>query len=168
MMTEADLTKIALDDVRVRQKALLDLILFQDQQAMGLLRLYVTVGIAAASGSLATIFSEDVWKIALGAGLLAAVVPLSIGTSYCFRAAWAAEVGFPGREPSFWQWASHPDIEEGGVRDAYLHQLAAALEVNFKLNVKSAHFIKSAKLCGALTPAVTILVGLVTFGINTQ
>ncbi|WP_267423178.1 hypothetical protein [Methylobacterium sp. GC_Met_2] len=166
-MTEADLTKLALDDVRVRQKALLDLILFQDQQAMGLLRLYVTLGIAAASGSLATIFSNEAWKSALGAGLLVAVAPLSLGTAYCFRATWAASIGFPGREPNFWQWASHPDIEEGGVREAYLAQLSDSMEVNHGLNAKCATLIKWAKLCGALTPAVTVFIGLVTYCVLT-
>ena len=50
-MSEFDKLKLALDDIRARRKALLDLIVLADQQAMGYLRLYVTLGLATASGA---------------------------------------------------------------------------------------------------------------------
>lgn len=165
-MTDADLIKLALDDVRARQKALLDLILFQDQQAMGLLRLYVTLGLAAASGAVAVLLGPSTFPFALGISLLAAVAPLFAGAVYCFRAAQAASVGFPGLHPSFWKWASDPQIEPADMRDAYLNQLSTSMDLNHDLNDRLGGLIKIAKLCGGVSPIVTLIAGLIAYGLT--
>ncbi len=49
-----DQLKVAIDDARARQAALLQSIYFNDQQALRLLRLYVTLGLAAAAGAISS------------------------------------------------------------------------------------------------------------------
>ena len=65
-----DKLKLALDDIRARHKAVYDLIVLTEQQALSFLRLYVTLGLAAASGAVTGIVGNASISTALGGGLL--------------------------------------------------------------------------------------------------
>lgn len=156
-MKDADLLKLMFDDVRARQKAVLDLILWQDQQAMGLLRLYVTLGTATASGVAATINTND--RFALGVGLLSGTVMLIFGAICCFRASWQAKIAYPGREPSYWKWFFDPRVPLNLARDGYLDVEQGKINVNHELNANIAREIWVAKWFGAAAPIVTLVVG---------
>jgi hypothetical protein len=164
-MDEADKLKLAFDDMRVRHKGLLDLIVLTDQQALGLLRLYVTLGAAAASGAVAVLSGETVIWTSASIAFAAATVVFLVGAIFCFRAMGMATVGLPGRGADFWMWAFDPHIDIADIRASYLSEVELSLAINRKLNASTARELAIAKKCGIVAPAITGLVGLIAFGI---
>src|SRR5690606_29655615 len=102
-MLDTDQLQVALDDARARQTALLQLIYFTDQQAMSLLRLYVTIAVATATGA-ATGFAPNSWiPMAASIGLTVVSIALLVGCYFCFQAMKTAELALPGRGADFWK-----------------------------------------------------------------
>lgn len=160
-MSDEDLLKLAIDDIRARQDAVYDLVLSQDKQAMELLRLYVTVGLAVASGAVAMLSNPD--RFPLGVGLLCGLVALVVGIVFCFRATWQAQIAFSGRDAKFWEWASHPSITTADLQAAYFKAADENLKTNRRLNVETAREYWIAKWCGVASPILIAFVGLAVF-----
>lgn len=150
--------KLAYDDVRARLAAMVNLILFQEQQAMALFRLYVTVGIALAtvlSGAFLTAEPEALlpsrWGIAT-AGIL-----IVIGAFACMMAMRPGDVALPGRGADFWLWAL-----DGGTSDevsvAYMQAQIERFASNRRLNQRNDRWLRWAKGMGLLAPIAAALV----------
>lgn len=160
-MLNDDYLKVALDDARARQTALLQLIYFTDQQAMGLLRLYVTIGLAAAAGAAAGLGPEAWLPKAVSIGLGFAAAALTIGCFFCFLTMRTAQVGLPGRGPEFWRTAMElSDLDH--VVAQYLEELEAGQRRDRETNRRSGKSFERAKWAGISAPALALIAGLVT------
>jgi len=149
--------KIILDDVRARHMALVNLILFTDQKAMAVFRLYVTLGIAAAATAATGFFREDQLLQFARWPLIITAAWLAIGALYCFHAMTRPSINLPGRGPEFWEWALKPENETIEVVNAYLSELRERQQVNRKLNDDAAGSLAVAIWVGITTPAITAL-----------
>lgn len=151
---------MAVDDTRARHTALVQLIQFQDQQAVGLLRIFVTIGSAAAAGAVAG-FSPQAWlpNAAIGA-LIAIVLCTLIGSLFCFRAIRSARITLPGRWADFWQTAiDHWEQDSREVILSYLKELSKAQEDDKKTNEITAQELARARVVGISTPLVAFVAG---------
>ncbi|NKM99455.1 hypothetical protein [Rhizobium leguminosarum] len=99
LVMKIDDLKIALDDVRARQTALVNLIIFTDQKAMAVFRLYVTLGIAAGAAGAASFFRNDALLEFARWAMVATACWLALGALFCFRAMSRASINLPGRGP---------------------------------------------------------------------
>ena len=124
---------------------------------MGLLRIYLTVGIALAGA--ATFAASSSWPVAVAAG--AAIFPIALGSALCLAAMVPGRVSLPGRDPDFWLWALEVD-RESAMR-AYLENLQTKSKANRAFNQQTATALKYAKGCGPfalLAAAVAAAVAL--------
>jgi hypothetical protein len=158
-MSEDDL-KIAIDDARHRHLALVNLILFTDQKAMAVFRLYVTIGIAAAAAGIAGFFRDDHLLVFARWSLLASAVTLALGAYFCFKAMSRANINLPGRGAEFWQWALDDRVSLRDAVTAYLKELESRQTSNRALNERTAAELDRAVKMGISTPAVAVVVGL--------
>lgn len=154
---------VALDDVRARHQAVVDLIYFTDQQATTLLQLYVTVGLALATAAATALSGATPIPVAAGWGLLASVGALGLGCYFCLKATEARALNLPGRGAEFWIWASREDVSEEEAFSAYLKNLEAKQLSNNAVNAVTAGALKRAKRAGALTPAVFVVFSFAAF-----
>ncbi|MGQ4273392.1 hypothetical protein [Terrihabitans sp. B22-R8] len=158
-MANIDL-KTLLDDVRTRQKALHDLILFTDRQAMALLRLYATLSLALTSAGVASLRPGSAIPLAAGLGLLVASALFIIGALLCFQAMKQASIAFPGRDAEFWTWARRDDVTEEAALGAYLDQAGTTFAENYDLNATTAKHLARAKRLGVAAPALALIVAV--------
>lgn len=164
MLKDRDEYKIALEDARTRHASLLQLIYLVDQQAMSLLRLYVPVGVAAASTATAGLKGVFAIPTAPAVGLFGTAVILFVGTIFCFRAMKTAELSLPGRDGKFWRWAM--DTEEVDLRHAvseYLTELDTGMKENLALNKRSSRQLQLAKKAGIAAAPVALVSGLLAW-----
>jgi len=159
-MVPSDL-KIVLDDVRARNLALHNLILYNDRQAMDLFRLYVTIAVAGAAAALAGLFRDDELLRFMRWGVGAATIMLAIGAGLCLHAMAQVELGLPGRKAEFWQWALREDVPQEAAVAAYLDQSRAAEEKNYKINSAASDIYRYAKWAGVAAPIIGLVVGAV-------
>jgi hypothetical protein len=151
-----------IEDARTRHGAVVALMYSLDGQAIGLLRLYATLGIATASGALAGLGGTgSIITRPLALGLLFAAVVLVIGAVLCFIVLRSIRINLPGRDPDFWQWAMHPGVDRSQVLAKYLENLKEKAIDNLSRNAFSSRALKWAKMCGAGAPAIALLTGLV-------
>jgi hypothetical protein len=150
-----------IEDARTRHAAVVTLMYSSDSQAIGLLRAYSTLGIATASGALAG-FGDPSSMITrpLAWGLLAAAIVLVLGAVFCFIVLRSTSINLPGRDPDFWQWAMHPDVDRSEVLVRYLENLKIKATDNQGRNAASSQALKWAKLCGVGAPATALIAGL--------
>jgi len=160
MLDEAGM-RFAIDDARVRHKALADLIYFLDQQALRLLGLYVSVGLAAAAAAITGFSSKSPITHAAGLALGAASICLSVGCLFCFWTMKPAAMSLPGRDAQFWLWANNDSVPHTEMFEQYLKNLDAKTTANLELNENSAIAFGRAKLCGVLAPLAALGVGVV-------
>lgn len=156
MDVEKDEFRNVVDDARARHAAVVALIYFTDQQAMALLRLYVTLGIATASGAAAALAGTFIPR-SVGWGLGAATFVLIIGAWLCIRAMRSREINLPGRGPDFWLWALRSDVSRADVLKAYLENLAEKTKKNAAINLENGKAFQYAKVCSLLTPAAALI-----------
>lgn len=162
MKADNDIIKLALDDARARQTALVQLMYFTDQQALGLLRLYVTLGTASATAAV-TGFSSNSWLPVEGsAALLACTTTFLAGSYFCFRAMRTAEVTLPGRGADFWKDALFANFNQAEIVSQYLDGLISGQHRDKATNKTSASALRLAKWAGISTPLVAIIVALLT------
>jgi hypothetical protein len=155
-----DLFKIAIDDARNRHKAVLDLIYFTDNQAMNLLRLYVTLALAATSAIIASFGSKPAITVDLAVGLSGAVAVLFYGSWQCFKAMSSASLNLPGRDPDFWIWAAENKQTPEELSLEYLKAMVEGSASNNAHNAKSAAALRKAKLAGVIAVPVAAIIGL--------
>lgn len=153
--------RTVIEDVRARHAAVVALMYATDSQAMALLRLYVTLGIAAASGAAAGFGEAAPITRPLAWALAVAAIIVVIGAVYCLRALRSARISLPGRKADFWQWALSPGIDRARVLIEYLKNAEEKGAANDRLNKETATALSWAKLCGALAPLVALLAGLI-------
>ncbi|RYE36917.1 MAG: hypothetical protein EOP21_14505, partial [Hyphomicrobiales bacterium] len=124
-MAEIDL-KVALDDMRARQLALLTLILATDQKALALYRLYVTIALASLAGAFGS-FSDAIGMHSIaGWVLLPAAAVLALGCVCCSMAIAKAEISLPGRGADFWAWSLRVSATPEEILEAYTDELGSS------------------------------------------
>ncbi|MCD2183659.1 hypothetical protein [Rhizobium sp. GN54] len=153
--------KLIIDDVRARQAALVNLIIFTDQKAMAVFRLYVTLGIAAGVTGAASFFRRDELLEFARWSMVATAIWLAIGALFCFRAMSRSSINLPGRGPEFWQWALHSENDQQEVADAYLNELKERQKSNRDLNERTAAALDIAVKMGVATPIITAVAAAV-------
>lgn len=155
-----------LEDLRARHQAVVDLIYFTDTQATTLLQLYVTVGLAIATGGVTALAGAAPLPIAAGWGLVAATAPLLAGCYFCLLATGARSynLNLPGRGAEFWSWAALEGVDQRMVLEAYLGNLRDKQAANNQVNTQTAAALKRAKYAGAATPLVFVLASALAFG----
>jgi hypothetical protein len=160
MDLEKDDLRTALDDVRARHAAVVNLIYVTDGQALGLLRLYTTLGVGAASGAVAGLAGSPIVTRPLAFGLLAATVTLIAGAGFCLRALQSSRINLPGRTPDFWQWAMHEGVDRKAVLTAYLSNLQDKSVLNAEVNAKAANALKWAKRSAPASVVAALIASL--------
>lgn len=158
-MLDKDDWKLALEDARYRHNAILGLIHAADSQAMTLMRLYVTLGSAAAAGAVAMLSAQPRVAVPLVCALASAIVTLAYGTFKCFSVINSANVNLPGRGAEFWLWAADERVQRTEVFKAYLTALADKHKVNNSLNESQTASLSRAKRVGVWTPITALVVG---------
>lgn len=160
MLEKVD-ARTVIDDTRARAAAVLQLIYFTDTQATALLRIYVLIGVAAASGGAAGLSGATAIPRALGAAFAAAAVMAAIGAYLCLRAMVPATISFPGREPSFWNWAiDEPSMNDEQVLRAYLVRAQEKLTLNYDVNEAGARALSHAKWFAIAMPIAPLLAAI--------
>lgn len=155
--------RVIIEDARMRQAAVVALIGAIDSQAMRLMRLYVTLGVASAAAGIGTLFAkEPALPAALGWALLGGTASLGAGMWLCFRVMKPGPISLPGRRPDFWLWAMRDDVASDDVLRAYLQNLSEKIAQNDRVNKAMASQMKWAKLAGLLAPAIAIVIGVAT------
>jgi len=158
-MLEKDDWKLALEDARHRHNAILGLIHAADNQALTLMRLYVTLGSAAAAGAVAMFSAQPRVAVPLVCALASAIATLAYGTFKCFSVINSAGVNLPGRGAEFWLWAADERVQRVEVFKSYLRELAEKHKVNNSLNESQTASLGRAKLAGIWTPLAALVVG---------
>ncbi len=136
-----------LEDARARHAAVVALIYFNDTQAMNLLRLYLTVGVATLSGAIAALTKDTVIPIATGWALAATTGVMLFGSILCLLAMASGTINLPGRDADFWLWGLDPQVEKTDVLKRYLENLKEKAETNRGLTERSGIALKYAKYC---------------------
>jgi hypothetical protein len=149
--------KVAIEDARHRHAAVVNLIYFTDNQAMALLRLYVTVGVAAAAGGAAVLSPNGVIPVVVGWALIAVVVVLGIGSAFCLIAMQAVPLNLPGRGAEFWLWAMDEAIDGAQASRNYLENLEKKQGQNNVLNKRTSKALARARLCGSVAPVAALI-----------
>lgn len=160
MLSDDDLP-VAIGDARTRHAAVVDLIYFTDRQAMGLLSLYITLGVAAASGAVVAFGKQPLLPTAVGFGLGGATITLVIGAWFCFRAMKTETINLPGRGAEFWLWANHPKVDRRAAFVQYLQNLKDKHDQNNEINRRTSRYLRNAKLCGIGVPLAALASGAV-------
>lgn len=164
MATIEDLDlRTIIDDARARHAALVALIYSGDAQAMGLLRLYATLGIATVSGAIAGFSGTAAIATPLAAGLAGAAAVLLTGVALCLRAVRPTEINLPGRSSDFWRWALEDAVTPKDVVSAYLANLDERRPVNQQANRDAATALKWAKRCAAVAPVAAAVTAAATY-----
>jgi len=158
-MLEKDDFRTIIEDARARHAAVVALIYFTDSQALSLLRLYVTLGIATASGAAAGLSQATLIPRPVGWALVATTIVLAAGAAFCIASMRSGAINLPGRGPEFWLWAQHPNLDRAAVLKAYLDNLSAKTETNKKLNAVNGRAYQYAKLCSVAVPLAALIAG---------
>ena len=157
----------AIEDVRTRQAALVSLIYQTDAQAIALLQLYATLGIATTSGAVAGFNSSAYISMPVAISLAVATAIMVIGATLCLKALQANKISLPGRTPDFWCWAAHESVDWSAALQAYLQTADEFYQLNRKLNVRTATALKWAKRCSIVAPLLAGAAGAAAIAIPT-
>lgn len=159
-MLEPDQLKFAAEDARARHTALVQLIYFTEQQATSLLRLYITLAVAAASAAVAGWGGQSIISGPLTWGLGAAAIVLIAASMQCYRAMAPAEIGLPGRGPEFWLWALNDDgVDYKHALTTYLRNLDETINKDRETNRRAGAALKWAKRIGIGAAPAAVIVG---------
>jgi hypothetical protein len=160
-----DLMKIGIEDARARHGAIVNLILSLDAQAMGLLRLYVPVAIAAGTAAIAAFSPGSSIPKPVGAALAMIALALIVASWFCFKVMRSEKINLPGRGPDFWIRA--PEFEISEMYQAYMTELVRHQRDNNDLNKASADHLKWAKVFAILSPGLGLVIGgaAIVFGV---
>jgi hypothetical protein len=147
--------RTVIEDARAKHAAIVNLMLVSDAQAIGLLRLYVPLAIATASGMFAAT-GAPFHSYSLAMALMAMSTTLLVGSGFCLYALRPVVVNLPGREPAFWIWAMRADVSAEDALTAYLDQLDTKQEQNRAVNMTTVFALRWAKICGLLAPVMGV------------
>jgi len=124
---------------------------------LGLLRLYVPLGIATGSGAVAAFASNPAIPKAAGLALIAVTALLIAACWLCFEAMKTAAINLPGRGAEFWQWSVEVGATPAFV--AYMANLREKQAANTALNARTARALAWSKSCAIAAPPTAIIVG---------
>lgn len=165
-MLEKDELKIAVEDARARQAALVQLVYFIDTQAMNFLRTYITIQAGTVSAIAIAAGSSWSFKVPLIGSLLGLLVSTLIGSFYCFHTMRTVSITLPGRGPEFWKWGLDDEVPHDDVAVAYMDSLEETMTKNRAINEASSKALEKAKLFGMLSAFVGLGGGLVAVAIQ--
>lgn len=154
-MLERDDLKTAIEDARHRHNAVIQLMLASDNQALSLLRLFLTIALATAAGSVSTVASSLPLSVALGS----ATVSMFAAAVFCFRVIETTAINLPGRGAEFWLWGLDTPENRETVFRQYLTTLSDKHEQNNKANARQAKALRHAKWCALATIPVAAVAG---------
>ena len=158
--------RFALEDARTRHEAVVSLLYANDQTAMSLLSLYVTLGLATVTGFIATLAKDSVVPIVFAIPLFFVTLDFALGSYFCLAAVKTSRVNMPGRNPDFWIWASQKDVTAEESYQQYLENLKGKRALNDDVNRESSVQLRRAKLCEAGAPFVALAAVLVMEGLK--
>lgn len=160
-MINPDDWKIAIEDARHRHAAVIAVIYFTDSQAMALLRVYVTVGLATAAGAVASFTgSAAALPQPVGFALASATIMLAVASWFCFRAMDTTSINPPGRGAEFWLWVIEQDVARDDFARRYLQNLVTKTEANLAINKLTSSRLSRARKCAVWVPLVSLAVGV--------
>lgn len=165
-MLEKDELKIAVEDARARQAALVQLVYFIDTQAMNFLRTYITIQAGTVSAIAIAAGSSWSFKVPLLGSLLGLLVSTLIGSFYCFHTMRTVSITLPGRGSEFWKWGLDDEVPHDDVAVAYMDSLEETMTKNRAINEASSKALEKAKLFGMLSPFVGLGGGLIAAAIQ--
>lgn len=152
--------RVVIEDARHRHLAVVALINAIDAQAMRLLRLYFSLGIACAAGAVSVFFAEKIaLPLPLGWALLGALVCLTGGAYLCLGVMKSTPINLPGRKADFWLWALDERVGDAEVVRAYLENLKEQNRKNDDLNAALSAKFSRAKMAAVWTPIVAAFAG---------
>ncbi|GEM_PF-2273648 len=154
--------KIAIEDARFRHNAVLGLIYAADNQAMGLLRLYLTIALATSTGAASSLLEGSKIPPTIGFSLLAVTATLIWSSWQCFKTIEVADINMPGRGAEFWLWAADNNIERKKYAYEYLKTLAEKHKLNNQINNRQTRALRRAKLGGISSPVIAFIAGAIT------
>lgn len=151
--------RTVIEDARARHAAVVALIYAADAQALSLMRLYVTLSIAAVSGAAASLGQTALFPRPVMWALILTAAIFVIGTAFCLRTLRSTNLNLPGRTGDFWQWAISNDVDRTAVLEAYLDNVEKKGKMNNDISASSGNALKWAKRCGVVAPVVALLTG---------
>lgn len=152
-----DHLKVIIDDTRHRHRALFDLLMHGDRQAMGLLQMYVGLAVTCAAGAAAS-FAPQAWLPPwAGVSLTVAGALLIIGAWLCLRAMRTVEIGMPARDVGFWTWSLEADTA-ATLAQGYLKNAEAAYGMLKRVNEDVVRHNTWARRLGVLSAAGALAV----------
>lgn len=159
-MLEKDDWKLALEDARFRHNALMQQIYAGDTQALSLLRLFLTIAVAAAGGALSIFLGTWELPSEIAWALCSAILLFLASAISCTTAIMGGAVNLPGRGAEFWLWAASEDVEREHIFRSYLTNLNEKHDTNRRRNDKQATALLFAKIGGLAALPVSVLVGV--------
>ena len=152
-MLNSDEMRFAIEDARTRHEAVVNLVNATDQQAIALLSLYVTLGLAVASGFIGSIVQPAIVPPDFAVPLFVATAGLVAGAFMCFKTVETSKINLPGRQADFWIWAdTGTDVTQEYAYRKYLENLASKQALNNDLNARTAARLALARKIGVFTP----------------
>ena len=161
-MLSSEEWRFAIEDARARHEAIIALVYVGDQKALSLLSLYVTLGLAAASGFVAGTQLTTPLKNVLMLSSLGAALTFTLGAFFCLRALAPATINLPGRSADFWLWAAHPNVKSEEAYEEYLKTLKKKHPLNNALTDRTACALSIARRLGIAAPVVAIVIAMAT------
>ena len=152
--------RFAIEDARIKHGAVVALIETTTRQSMALLSLYVTLGLAAASGAATGFGGSSIVPLGAAWALLVGAFTVLAGAGFCFHAMYTSMINLPGRGPEFWLWADDSEISFEDACREYLRSMEEKRDSNNALNARAAWALHRAKLIGILAPILTLLSGV--------
>ena len=165
-MFEDEDWKIAVEDSRFRHNAILALIYSVNNQALGLLRLYSVIALAAATGAVSSLSLPNEVPSSVGWELAAMTLVLVWASWQCFRALEVADLRLPGRDAEFWLRAADGNGGRGQFARQYLEASKKGYQNNKRVNARQTRALRYAKLGGILSPIFAIAVGAASAAIQ--
>lgn len=162
-MLTLDQKQFAVADANARLVALIDLTKFNDQQAIGLLQFYVTLGVAALGAAFAGQAGVPIFGISGSVAAASFAVVILLGALQCHRAMIPGAVPFPGRDVEFWLTVRD---NEGwsfeAALDAYLDE-AKELRRSFReAHRVGAQRLTLARRAAYVAPFIGLIAGILT------
>lgn len=155
-----DLMKLALDDVRQRQKSLFDLILSTDRQAMTFFGFCVSICIASGTGAATALMTESKIPTGAGAALVCVSVGFLIAGFYCLETMKTVDIGLPGRRSEFWEWALKFNDENDSSVSEYIKEAGRIYDRNSATSDSMAKSLGNAKRAAGIALLLAAPAGL--------
>lgn len=155
-----DIKKLAIDDARQRQKALFDLILATDRQAMTFFGFCISIAAASVAGFVASWSPDSRIPAPAASALLVIFLGFGFAGFLCLRVMKSAPIGLPGRKAEFWKWALATEANGEASALAYVDAVEVTYSENAKNNRRMARLLEQARLSVIAACALAPFVGL--------